>query len=475
MKKCEIILKNKNNLGVISRNFAKPLKFNIMKKIILFAIILMGIEMNALSQQVCLSDTVNYYEFISGTQIKEIKGRSIYVYDANSHLTSQVNQNWNVGTNSFDNAYKFLYSYDANGNLITYISQNWDSGTNTWVNNYMYTNTYNANNLVTQNISKIWDNLILNWVNSSNYLYTYDGNNNNISYVAQSWDGVISSWMNGYKSDMTYDMNNNMTQHLTQYWDNIGSFWYNSDRTLYSYNASNLVSNYLYQIWNSSTNTWDNSNKSDYSYDANNDNVQTVYSNWNTSSSTWELSSKYTVTYNSNHMQLSQLYQWWDLVSSVWMNSSLVDYTYNASNLMTEFSFKSWNGSAWDNVYKYTQEYDANDALTAFDYYSSWNSSGQYYQYHIRNEYLFHCVSTAGIVEIEKNTAFDAYPNPADELLTVKTDKLGVYTINDLAGKTVKVIDIATSPQAIDVRDLQPGFYFIKKEGDSYLEKIQIK
>ena len=48
------------------------------------------------------------------------------------------------------------------------------------------------------------------------------------------------------------------------------------------------------------------------------------------------------------------IYQQWDAGTSTWLNYSKYDPTYNSQDLLIETLYQSWNGSSWENNYRYT-------------------------------------------------------------------------------------------------------------------------
>jgi len=65
----------------------------------------------------------------------------------------------------------------------------------------------------------------------------------------------------------------------------------------------------------------------------------------------------------------------WDtLGAKLTLESKTTDITYNAANLPTNFTFQSWNGAGWDNIFQFIFTYDANNNNTSQSY-KTWNGS----------------------------------------------------------------------------------------------------
>jgi hypothetical protein len=76
------------------------------------------------------------------------------------------------------------------------------------------------------------------------------------------------------------------------------------------------------------------------------------------------------------------------------------------------------------------------------------------------------CASSVGIGTIANNIAFNAYPNPANNSITVSCDEMTgkEATINmvDITGRIIKTItNNQLSEVKINVADLQNGFYTV--------------
>jgi hypothetical protein len=84
----------------------------------------------------------------------------------------------------------------------------------------------------------------------------------------------------------------------------------------------------------------------------------TSYTRQSLNGSAWENVSKYTFTYDANNNNTSELQQSWD--GSAWVNYLQYIFTYDANNNNTSWLWQIWGGSAWVNYRQYTYTYDAN-------------------------------------------------------------------------------------------------------------------
>lgn len=220
----------------------------------------------------------------SSTEVYENDSRHFYVFE-NGRQMQVVYQYWS-GT-AWVNADKDVYEYDSNGNQTLSMDYNWDDVNYKWVNNSRNTYTY-TNNLITERINSDWNSGTSTWDNDFRYVYSYDANGNEITYRSDDW--VAGSWVFLNKNTQTYNANNLVVNYLSQNWDNVGSAWINDSQSNYTYDANGNNTSYISQNWNSGTSTWVNSYRSEYTYDANNNRTQYKESSWNSGTSSWDYS-----------------------------------------------------------------------------------------------------------------------------------------------------------------------------------------
>ena len=76
--------------------------------------------------------------------------------------------------------------------------------------------------------------------------------------------------------------------------------------------------------------------------------------------------------------------------------------------------------------------------------------------------------SSVGIVDSQNNIAFSIFPNPANDLITVKVNATQInstYNIVDVLGKTVLTGKVASETTNISINDLSKGVYLLKVNG----------
>lgn len=82
-----------------------------------------------------------------------------------------------------------------------------------------------------------------------------------------------------------------------------------------------------------------------------------------------------------------------------------------------------------------------------------------------------------GIASIKKSAAFNLYPNPAKESITLKLqdipEKNGTLTLSDIAGKVLMTETITNDITSINIANLSSGMYFVTFEDEKSVGKIK--
>lgn len=84
---------------------------------------------------------------------------------------------------------------------------------------------------------------------------------------------------------------------------------------------------------------------------------------YNTSTSSWDNKYKYTQTFDANNNITDYLSQQWSTVTSTWVNDQHQIKSYDAANNLTSDITQTWNTvtNSWENDYKSVYTYDANN------------------------------------------------------------------------------------------------------------------
>lgn len=185
-----------------------------------------------------------------------LKGNSTYT---NNELETLIISEWM--SDAWVNTLKTIFTYDSDGNLITELNQTWKTGTQSWEDATRTTYDYLTGGLIEQTIDQMWDVDLNEWVNYMRNNHTYaDGKLESV--VQQMWTGA--DWMNFIKDSYTYDANGRDHTQLQAGWNFLTAQWEPKDLTTYTYDNSGNTIEELLQIWVNPT--WINSQRTVLTY-----------------------------------------------------------------------------------------------------------------------------------------------------------------------------------------------------------------
>lgn len=113
----------------------------------------------------------------------------------------------------------------------------------------------------------------------------------------------------------------------------------------------------------------------------------------------------------------------------------------------------------------------SNSCNSGYGTLSAWNGGGRIYYKLLNNNYRFR---PTGVEEIKALPAFDIYPNPASEYVTIKNaEPIGQLSIINSMGTQVFRESYASSQAKVDVSHLASGIYYIRIVGKSGISAQQ--
>lgn len=339
------------------------------------------------------------------------------------NVQSILNENWING--NWQNSVQSFYTYDGSNYLTNTLSQSWIMPSGPWENALQLKYTNNPDGTVNLTLAQTWDSGTSTWNDAQRVTYTYNPGKKMLTGISELW---IGAWQNFLKQTNTYDGSNYLTHTLFQTWDFIPSTWKNSTQTTYTNNPNGTVNQSVTQAWDI-TNVWVNSERTSYTYNASNNVVTAVSEMW--TGTTWLNDNRQTNTYGAGGFIINQLSQIWNTTSSIWVNQSQSLYTNNATGKPTQIIIQSWDtgASIWNNSQRITFNY------------------------------------TLGISEWIKKNGIVLYPNPADDVINLKTNELlygSAYSINDQNGRQILTGTLNSETTEMDISPLSPGVYYLK-------------
>ena len=321
---------------------------------------------------------------------------------------------------------------------------------------------------------------------STRFCYEYDDDYMLITVEEQLSEG--SSWTTHYSSSYEYDYNYNVIEIFTK--DAVNDVEYSLETFTYE---SGMLSEDTYQEWNGSD--WTNVSKYVYNYSS----AMTQVLLWEWDGGNWTPSYMYTYTESGNTEELLIQY----MQGGAWQNEQKLTYTYNGEGLLEEILLQDWLDNVWSNGYKTSYHYSNglfDRVVTAVwdesywidmakaeyvydthgnavsgeyfcDYGDGWEScygdlEMAYGENHNVIEYqglrfTAEYIDVTSVGEQSGNVGFTFYPNPVNDVMTVRCDDFQKAEVYSLTGAKLA----ETTSNQVDVSSLQAGMYLLKVYG----------
>ena len=363
-------------------------------------------------------------------------------------------------------------------------------------------NSYGQN---TQNVQSMlaesWSTANATWQNLNKNIYSYDTNGYMTNDLTLKWITASSQMQNLTQINYLNNPDGTVSQMITQSWDNVSASWVNSTKYSYTYNASNNVQSILYESWTNGN--WQNVNLTDNTY-TNSQLTNSLIKGWNIPTVAWRIVKQINYTYNTSGnltIKTNQVYQ----NGTTWKDDTRNSYTYNTQHqVLTDIS-AVWDGLMWRSWYKYANSYASGILYNTISYsypaangsayisgqnnysnnsngtvsqlvYQNWTytSSGSGH-YTDNKRYTYNYDPALAITDFEKQNSVRIYPNPATDIVNVKTndDTTGLsYSIIDQSGRIVLAGKLNKEETAIDIIQLTKGVYLLQTQNQKKTVKL---
>ncbi len=288
------------------------------------------------------------------------------------------------------------------------------------------------------------------WQDSLIYNYSYF--TDSLVIVKKSLNTQNNSIETDGKLTQIKNENNQIVKEL---WQTDNNGWVNSYEYLYSYQDNKVVSA-LYQEWINEV--WTPIYQAFYQYDDNNNCTTELWKKWQ--NDILVNSHIFNYTYDANNNLIRVLYSYWNDADSL-IDSYRKSFVYS-DTLVTEYKYEKFQDNLWQNVYKYTYQYDSDAHFVRTDYYNWQNNQWEntlfaqynyigdnlteevwlynyqgYDYFYARNIFTYQNSFFDNDVVASNGVQLRNYPNPFNPTTTIVANG-----ISDYKNATIKIYDI---------------------------------
>lgn len=394
-----------------------------------------------------------------------------------------------------------IAQFTANGERLTYVLQedwkvNGTTGVGAWRNqsreNYTYPSGTSAN-IVIDSFTTAGA-----WSKSGQYIFTTTSTGAISSFVAQSWVAASNTWKNYYRINYTYVNNdpNKPSFEFAETADPTGSTWSPFSQRFYTYSSSFLAeelyktytngvsqpqSKTIYpvpaqypaekqeQTYSTLTATWDNATKTLYTYNTTNQVASETELYYYAADGSYVNNKRTNNTYTNGDLATVLTSSYAEDVDTVtgapipiWLPTDRELRTYNPAHaeLTNRQQRTNDNGASYydDRTIDYTLN-AANNPIVAL--HKKLVSSGSLINNYRRTAQ--YAVVTATDAVAPNAVAFQVFPNPASDNITLSrdTDGVGVLYITNEIGQVVKLQNVISAQESISLQAFPAGSYRI--------------
>lgn len=309
------------------------------------------------------------------------------------------------------------------------------------------------------------------WVNEARCLYEYDFSGNVLELLTQQWGD--DDWEDEMK--LSYDYNGEILNEIL-YQNNMDGVWTNVAKEVYNYSGDTWT--VLFWIWTGTT--W--SSQYLYTYNRSGNTIEVLMQYMQ--GGAWQNESKefYTLDFDENVTEI--LSQEWE--NNTWVNAEKTTYVFE-NGVYTRKLFQVWNGSSWDDEYKYAFEYDSNGNATHGECYGfdggNWTLANGDIEmaYDYNANVVTYYGAQADLVYVDLTAvnengqaSFTVYPNPAVSEIQIQAEGFQKAEVYSLTGQ--KLMESINS--TVDVSNLSAGVYMLKVislDGHSATQRMVVK
>jgi len=384
-----------------------------------------------------MPDTTTIQKLVPFTNMLGFYSRSILNYKEGTKIISELGQNYNISTASWNNNYLTEWAWKDESKVDTIKNFQWEN--NAWVLKMRITYAYSGNN-ISEMVVELWDydQNVLRYENK--YLMSYNTDGDIISRIVQSY--VNNNWENNVLDMYSYEAPGLEKVYGRHFWN--GSSWVADYRQYHTYLGTKLTSRYD-EVLNTTTNAFVPYQKEVFIYQTSDKHVFYANQLWNVDSSRYITNYEDYYTRNqfgkiTSHIQKT-------LINNVLSNNYKIEYEYDQFGNAIKGEAYDWLNNDW-----------AKTVSGSYQINMSYNTSEEDYFYHFgKNVNIIYSGVTNLENEINLNISFNLeqnYPNPFNPNTTIN------FTIPNNGFVTLKVYDILGKEVTTLVnQELNSGFH----------------
>lgn len=244
-----------------------------------------------------------------------------YTFNENCMPTLVESQVLDFGSGVFVDSSRLTITYNGNNEPLENINELWNVESNSWENELRTTYIYNSENLTTtQNYE--WQNEA--WVLVEVIIEEYDTQAMTYEVIYQDYVSATDTYVNTGRNVIQYNNFERIDNILYYDWDIVEDDWVHRSRQTYVYDTNQLATQSILEDWEGEQ--WVNDVLEVFTYDANHFLIETLKSDWNTASSSYETNSRELITNDEEGNPIEMITQ--SYLFGSWVNSTRDRRTY---------------------------------------------------------------------------------------------------------------------------------------------------
>ncbi|WP_335976451.1 T9SS type A sorting domain-containing protein [Gaetbulibacter jejuensis] len=290
-----------------------------MKLKLFFTLLFLSIYSNAQEQIFNIPETwdIDIWNGGSWLHFSNIE----YTFNENCMPTLVESQVLDFGSGLFVDSSRLTITYNGNNEPLENINELWNVESNSWENELRTTYIYNSENLTTtQNYE--WQNEA--WVLVEVIIEEYDTQAMTYEVIYQDYVSATDTYVNTGRNVIQYNNFERIDNILYYDWDIVEDDWVHRSRQTYVYDTSQLATQSTLEDWEGEQ--WVNDVLEVFTYDANHFLIEILKSDWNTASSSYETNSRELITNDEEGNPIEMITQ--SYLFGSWVNSTRDRRTY---------------------------------------------------------------------------------------------------------------------------------------------------